>query len=298
VLAKPLQILFINLSRQVKRSPGSFESKEKELGSSLFQNHHLAFATLPKSSIHGPFQACFYRAQTKGMVGLVALGYLGWGAFRNWFNNFATSMSLASANFDGREGARESFKLLKKETKPNYIDSPAGMVHQSDFWDTVAKTVDVVVADIEKLEYHKIIFTDGSSIDADALMLGTGYEEMVPFFSDADCIALGLPHKKSAEPAEVAREWETLEAAAEEEVFNRYSVLKTDTPVPKHFGDINTQLAPYCLYHGVGPLNGDPTIAFVGFTIHTNMFESSETISLWALAYLDGCIKLPKPEEM
>jgi hypothetical protein len=38
-------------------------------------------------------------------------------AFQKWFDNFAASLSLANANFDGRDGARESFKLLKNEGK-------------------------------------------------------------------------------------------------------------------------------------------------------------------------------------
>jgi hypothetical protein len=38
-------------------------------------------------------------------------------AFQNWVDKFAASLSLANANFDGRDGARESFKLLKNEGK-------------------------------------------------------------------------------------------------------------------------------------------------------------------------------------
>jgi hypothetical protein len=171
------------------------------------------------------------------------------------------------------------------------------MVHYSDFWDTIAKNVDVILADIDKLEYHKIIFTDGSSIDADAIMLGTGYAETLPYFSDADCIALGLPHKKSVEPLGVTKEWERLESEAEKEILEKYPVLKSGPTIPEHFGDVDTELAPYRLYHGVGSLNGDPTIAFVGFAVHPNMFESSETTALWGVAYLDGCIKLPELEE-
>jgi hypothetical protein len=172
------------------------------------------------------------------------------------------------------------------------------MVHYSDFWDTVAQNVDIVRADIETLEYHKIILSNGSSIDADAILLGTGYLDKLPFFSDDDCIALGLPHKKSSEQLSEKIEWERLESNAEKEILKLYPVLKTEAEVPKHLGDIDTEMSPYRLYHGVGPLNGDPTIAFVGFAIHPNMFESAEVTALWAVAYLDGSIKLPEIEEM
>jgi hypothetical protein len=41
--------------------------------------------------------------------------------FRNRFDNFAISLALSSADFDGREGARDSFKLLKVVAK--YVPS-------------------------------------------------------------------------------------------------------------------------------------------------------------------------------
>jgi hypothetical protein len=42
-----------------------------------------------------------------------------WGGrkFRKQFDNFAISSTISSANFDGREGARDGFKLLKTEEK-------------------------------------------------------------------------------------------------------------------------------------------------------------------------------------
>jgi hypothetical protein len=170
------------------------------------------------------------------------------------------------------------------------------MVHFADFWDTIAKNVDVVRADVERLEYHKIVLSDGSVIEADALMLGTGYEEHVPFFSDQDCIALGLPHKISAESSTETAEWNQLEAEAEKSIFEKYPILKGGVGTPENYGDIDTKSAGFRLYHGVGPLNGDPTIAFVGFPVHPNMFESAEVTALWGVAYLDGSVKLPDAE--
>ena len=75
-------------------------------------------------------------------------------------------------------------------------------------------------------------------------------------------------------------------------------MLKTRTVAPKHFGDINLNTTPYRLHRCVSPLNRDPTIAFVGVAIHTNMFESSEVLAVWATAYLDGSVKLPDEETM
>jgi hypothetical protein len=134
----------------------------------------------------------------------------------------------------------------------------------------------VIRADIDFLEFHKIVFTDGEQLDADVLMCGTGYVDRFPFFSEADCIKLGLPHDRGSEYPDETEEWERLEKEAEEEVLTQYPVLAHPPGIPKHFGDIDMATTSYRLYHGVGPLNKDCSIAFVGFAIHPNMFEAAE----------------------
>jgi dimethylaniline monooxygenase (N-oxide forming) len=172
------------------------------------------------------------------------------------------------------------------------------MVQYADFWETIAKNVTIIRADIEKLQYHEIILADGSSVGADAIMLGTGYEQRLHFFSDEDCIALGLPHEKIIEPLHKIMEWDHLEAVAEKEILKLYPAIRSNCRIPKDVGDINLKLAPFRLYHGIAPLNADRSIAFVGFPIWVNMFESAEITALWAVAYLDGKLKLPSTEDM
>ena len=168
-------------------------------------------------------------------------------------------------------GMREPSKF---HVRPNYLASPAGMVHYEDFWDTVAKNVDVYRADIDKLEFHRIVFTDGAQLEVDAFMLGTGYVEKFPFFSEANCINLGLPHGRGSESPEETEEWTRLEREAEKKVLIEYPVLAHPPGIPEHFGDIDTMSTPYRLHHGVGPLNKESSIAFVGFAIHPNMFKA------------------------
>ena len=150
------------------------------------------------------------------------------------------------------------------------------MVHYEDFWETIAKNVDVIRRDIDMLEFHKIVFTDGTQLESDALMFGTGYVEKFPFFSEADCIKLGLPHDRGSEYQEETEKWTHLENAAEKEILTRYPVLAHPPGIPEHFGDIDMMTTPYRLYHGGGALNRDKSIAFVGFAIHPNMFEGAE----------------------
>jgi dimethylaniline monooxygenase (N-oxide forming) len=172
------------------------------------------------------------------------------------------------------------------------------MIQYTDFWETVAQNVDIVRADIDKLASHKVILVDGSSIDADAIFLGTGYKDILPFFSDNDCIALGLPHDTSLESPVDAAEWKQLESEAEKKIIGLYPALGSTDHIPQHFGDVDLGRAPFRLYHGLGPLNSDPSVAFVGFCVHTNMFESAELAALWAVAYLDGNVEVPALEEM
>lgn len=150
------------------------------------------------------------------------------------------------------------------------------MLHYEDFWETIAKNVDVIRRDIDMLEFHKIVFTDGTQLESDALMFGTGYVEKFPFFSDADCIKLGLPHDRGSEHQEETEKWTYLEKAAEKGILARYPVLAHPPGIPEHFGDIDMMTTPYRLYHGVGTLNRDRSIAFVGFAFHPNMFEAAE----------------------
>jgi dimethylaniline monooxygenase (N-oxide forming) len=180
----------------------------------------------------------------------------------------------------------------------SFPTSPAGMIQFSDFWDTVARNVDVVRADIDRLEEHTIILADGSSLDADAILLGTGYKDVLPFFSEKDAAALGLPHDEAVEDPAETNDWTALESVAQKKVIELYPALGSKDRKPEHFGDINLKMTPFRLYRGVGPLNVDPTIAFPGFIISPNMFESAEITALWAVGYLDGNVSLPPLEDM
>jgi hypothetical protein len=181
--------------------------------------------------------------------------------------------------------------------RPIFQTGKAGMMHFADFWNIIAKHVDVIQEDIDYLEEHHLVLASGRTIEADIILCGTGYQDRFPFFSDSDTVELGLPHRISLESPEETAEWKRLEKEAEQKFFKAYPILKTMAREPEHFGDVDKSISPYRLYRGCGPLNGDPSISFTGFCLNTNMFESGEVSALWCIAYLDGNIKAPSHEE-
>ena len=222
--------------------------------------------------------------------------------FLRKFREFLTRQFVLSARYDDRPGARETFKNLKTEIDAVQLQTPAGGCHHDDFWESVAQNVDVYRKDIDHLEKGRIVFTDGTSTDADAILCGTGFKDTVPFFTEEQRVQLGLPHSMSAEPTEMQKEWERLNTAAEEKVMRRfYSITAPPSPPPaSKLGDISPETTPFRLYSGIAPLSPSfaHTIAFIGFATITNMFASSELSAIWATAYLDGHLSLPSEEKM
>lgn len=219
-------------------------------------------------------------------------------AFQKWFDGIASQMTAKQARWDERTDAKEGFHLLKNTGKPNFLATSAGMIQYDDFWDTVAKSVNVYRKDIDHLEYHKILFTDGTELEAEGLMYGTGYLETFPFLTEEDSHRLGLPHNPNLESPEEREEWTRLEREAERQVLANYPILAHPHPdLPKHFGDIDMKSTPYRLHNVIGPMT-DRSIAFVGFATHPNMFEAAEIEGIWATAFLDGVVKLPDLQTM
>jgi dimethylaniline monooxygenase (N-oxide forming) len=182
------------------------------------------------------------------------------------------------------------------------LNVPAGGVHHDDFWDTIAQNVDVYREDIDHLEKGKIVFANGRSTDADAILCGTGFKDSFPFLTTEQCIYFGLPHPRAAESSGLQKEWADREAVAEKVVSKRFYRV---TPPPKSpsddkFGDVSPGHTPFRLYNCIAPI--DPSlnhsIAFVGFSTITNMFANSVLSAIWVTAYLDGKLKLPSEEEM
>ncbi|KAF7897536.1 hypothetical protein EAF00_005764 [Botryotinia globosa] len=65
------------------------------------------------------------------------------------------------ADFE-REDAPPGFEGLKFESEIFWCNSPLGLIHHDDFWDTVARNVRVYRGDIAKLDSHAIVLENGT----------------------------------------------------------------------------------------------------------------------------------------
>ncbi|KAI1615225.1 hypothetical protein EDD37DRAFT_511715 [Exophiala viscosa] len=212
--------------------------------------------------------------------------------------NAVTQQTLSTARYDDRPGARDSFSQLKTKSRGFSFNVPLGAVSHEDFWDTIAQNVKVHHEDIDRLEGSSVILRNGETVKADAIICGTGFRKGCSFVSHEQRVELGLPHPEAWDDPESVKEWATLNANAEKVVRKRYYSLSDSPEPPEIFGDIAPHDTPYRLYQMIAPINGDRSIAFVGYGAYSNMFVGSEVAAIWTTAYLDGVLKVPRESEM
>jgi cation diffusion facilitator CzcD-associated flavoprotein CzcO len=197
--------------------------------------------------------------------------------------------ALALGNFRAREGAREGFHKMESEPDYFWLNSYVGMAQQPDFWEQIARNVDVYKSDIAGVTENTIILDDGSSCAADAILCGTGYDRDFTLFRGPDAAELGLPVSLGAE-AKDGIDWTALEKAADNEIISQLPAL-ADSPPPR-----KTTTTPYRLYNLIAPLN-DSSIVFLGYLGILNAFYTAECQAIWSTAYLDKRLTLPSLDE-
>lgn len=153
--------------------------------------------------------------------------------------------------------------------------------------------------DVDYLEKDVLCLKSGEKLPTDALLCGTGWQLSLQFFSEEQCRELGLPHLSDQESPEEKSRWTALEAEADAKVLATFPQLANPPP---HYHKPSTQ-TPYRLYRHIVPLSEsgnapeDRSIVFIGQIGVGNYFPSVECQSIWATAYLDGRLSLPKVEE-
>lgn len=167
------------------------------------------------------------------------------------------------------------------------------MIQRPDFWDTVARNVQVHRNDIERLNDHVVVLRDGPSIPMDVIVCATGFVNEFPFFTAEQRVTLGLSQPKSENV--IDNEWPVLEAEADKEVLAKYPKLAlAPQPVPT---DPPTSKTPNRLYNCITPID-DHSVAFVGNIYAPNGFRTAEVQAIWTTALFDGSLQLPSEEAM
>ncbi|KAL8832091.1 MAG: hypothetical protein Q9191_000470 [Dirinaria sp. TL-2023a] len=197
-----------------------------------------------------------------------------------------------AAAYRDREGALPNFQNLEPTTSAFWCNGPLGLAQHDDFWNAIAQNVRVCRNDIKTIEAHDVVLDDGSRIEADVLLCGTGWNYDYPFFTKEQAQTFGLPQHPQNDLPEHTELWDTLLKNADRQVLSNFPILKS--PPPHRRSEVPTTTNR--LYNGIAPL-GDTSIVFLGRSHLSNSFRTAEAQAIWATAYFDGNFKLPPLEE-
>jgi hypothetical protein len=163
------------------------------------------------------------------------------------------------------------------------------MAQQPDFWQQIAENVDVHRSDIDHVATNSLVLKDGTSVTADAILCGTGFNRSFTLFEGPTAADLGLPVPKGTAQKDGIH-WTALEKAADDEIVSQFPALTN----PPYRRESNT--TPYRLYNLITPIIDD-SVVFLGYLGVLNAFYTAECQAIWATAHLDKNIKLPSREE-
>ncbi|KAK5122395.1 hypothetical protein LTR85_003979 [Meristemomyces frigidus] len=203
---------------------------------------------------------------------------------------------LAEADFGGREGRLEGFEGLRSEASVRWRAGPIGLMQRDDFWDVVARKVQVYRDDVVEVKENAVVLGDGRVVRTDVLACCTGWKAAeFSFLGVQEAGRLGAPISLD-QAAAVGREkahWAELDEEADRKVLARWPCLANVPP----FTPDPVLATPYRLYNMTLPI-GDHSIAFLGLPLVPNSYHTALAQTLYAIAGLDGKLRLPPQEAM
>ena len=220
-------------------------------------------------------------------------------------NKCVALMQACICSQTGINNHPETRKLLPDQFLMWYGSSSAILNYPTDIYAFIRSgQVRVLRQDIERLgNGNAIRFSDGSTIQTDALVCSTGWKhtpsiDFRPFSIHAD---LGIPSTEYTQ--QQTEQWTDLDARADAEIIQRLPLLlggpkkPGDQEVTANTAKIEsppTHYTPWRLLRGIAPPSLPSTdIAFLGMFTCPQSALRAEISSLWAYAYLFD--KLNKP---
>lgn len=186
----------------------------------------------------------------------------------------------------------ETKKLLPRSNVYWWGTTVGVFNYPTDLFDLVRKgLVHVHIADITSLSDHTVSLSNDTDIEADVLILATGYHHTptVSILPESISDKIGLSAALLNDPTV---------KAADEEIMRRFPGLKDQPPTgPDALRE--RERTSYALYRGTIPpafLNSR-NFAYTGITITLKSFLSSQTQALWITAFLDNRLSVPLPSE-
>jgi hypothetical protein len=139
------------------------------------------------------------------------------------------------------------------------------------------------------------VLENGQEALSDVLICGTGWKQEHPYFSAKEAARVGLPVKieETELVSEENRNWSKLEEEADRKVLERWPYLAY-TPT---FKIRPRRTTSYKLYNLTVPIL-DQSVAFLGLMLVPNSYHVALVQTLYAIAILDGALKLPSGDGM
>ncbi|KAJ9271357.1 hypothetical protein DTO212C5_2707 [Paecilomyces variotii] len=200
---------------------------------------------------------------------------------------------------------------LRPEIKGKSIfwaNSGLGVVTLPDFWSTIRQGDVTVVRDhLDTITENKLVLASGSVIQAEFVIMCTGWGDHFGMFDDSTKNELGLPRPVSTsvsngkESTQEAAFWTTADTRAEDSVCGKLPFL-LQTPAVRNGKNFDHPQRKWRLYRRVVPMalaeKGDRSLAVLGqiHTVQTPLV--AEIQSFWAILYLLGKIELPSRDSM
>ncbi|CAJ2503147.1 Uu.00g105410.m01.CDS01 [Anthostomella pinea] len=206
-------------------------------------------------------------------------------------------------------GDGDQVAMLKPEIDRQSVfwaHSGLGVVTLPDFWSVLHSPNLTVHRDVvDSIKGQHVKFGSGKSVQADYMVMCTGWGDHFSFFDAEHKAMLGLP-AYDTEPCSPSTpdgvDWEAYYQIADKVVDEKLPFLASQ-PKLKYTKALNPHLQKrWNLYRRVIPLSmaekGDRSIAILGqiHTVQTPLV--SEVQSLWAILYLLGEINLPDVNSM
>lgn len=170
------------------------------------------------------------------------------------------------------------------------------MNQREDFYSTIASKVHVYRNDIEEISANSITLAAGSYeekharlLPVDVIILCTGWSPVSSLYSPQLAGTMGLPLNLDKVKGPRGFSGETAEA---KEFPDPFLSLRN----PPNYRKSRPPHTPFCLYKAMVPEvdSNTQSIVFLGKLVVGNNFRAAEVQALWAVAYLDGHLRLEK----
>ncbi|KAH7034522.1 uncharacterized protein B0I36DRAFT_239935 [Microdochium trichocladiopsis] len=211
-------------------------------------------------------------------------------AIGRWLTRFAWKSIEADfrkrARYDRNDAmaVENGFKNLIPDTPLFWANDNTGVEQRDDFFDTIATKVRVYRDDITEVEPNAVVLSDGTRIETDAMVFGTGWRQAPSHYDAQTALDLGLPVPIAGTAGSVERQrWDAADKEAEKRVLQRFPILAD----PPRYNKRTASMTPYRLYRCILPIQ-DPSIVSLGRVNIINGWRVAEVQSLWAVAALNG----------